>query len=340
MKLPSASIRRVAAMGVVVAAAWLPYRGVLINSFVHDDYMWLAMAEKARVEPWILLALRPFSPNESLGQFTPATQAFFSGLYAVCGKNALCYYMLALALHTANAIAVFLFAGRLGMSTLMRGLVAGLFAVQFQSCHAVLYLSEFAPVALNLLILGVLWQYDVFLRERRRGGYAGAIAFFLASMAWHAASVIILPLMLIHKVLLCGPRRERFCAREFVHLAPFGALLIPYLVFLLSDPAAKSEIYGLGFHCVLIMIRTIVAMFFPAEVVPFWPALAVVGVVAALLPVVCPWVRAQVRLCAYGLAWTAIALLPWSFFFWSGVQLSCSPAHSKGRVVLPSAFSE
>lgn len=220
----------VAAIGAV-QFAW--HGATLTQTFVLDDFTWLACAARSRQSPGNIFTL------EVSGFLRPVVHLAFLANYACCGMSAWGYYAVNVVLEIAGTVAFSALALRLTGSGVAAVCAAALFAGHHSHGEVVSWISARTS---SLLAIWTLIAILAWLRWRASGRirwWSLALTAFLLALLTKEEAVALLPILLVVDRLrgpdaATGSPRPRSWTWTLGSLAPFGVLLAAYLAMQLS----------------------------------------------------------------------------------------------------------
>jgi protein O-mannosyl-transferase len=311
---------------LLVAATLIVYADALSNGFVWDDETLVVknpgIKSLAGVPQLFASDLFPF-PIVS-HYYRPLQSVTYAIDYAVHGLAPFGYHLTSIVLHAATAVVLYRL-GTLLLGAARPALVAALlFAVHPIHTEAVTYVAGRSDPLSGLFGLGAL----LLAAQRRR--LASLVAFALALLS-REASMVLVPLVVLVDATLARRRGEPRSGRALALVAA------PYLGVLAAYLAVRSAVVGGGSvttqlalvptHLRLATLPEVVLRYLAVLLVPidlhmerFVPAatslaeprvLAATAVVAALV-VAAIRLRGRAWPLAFGLAWFALALVPYA----------------------------
>ncbi len=162
------------ALGLVLAATAVAYRGVIANGFVWDDEHTVAnnpaIASLSLIGSWFL----PPSPNATSllkeTNYRPVLVTSYAIDHALWGGDPSGYHLTNLGVHLAAVVLVFLLARRLWGLPSAAVAAALLAAVHPLNAEAVNYISARSSSLMTVLVLAAVWQYDRVRVDPAAGG--------------------------------------------------------------------------------------------------------------------------------------------------------------------------
>jgi hypothetical protein len=269
---------------VLATLCFVAYMPAFNNGFISDDYVILERLRALKENFWYLFSIPP-------DNFRSTTYVFFGLLEAAFGYHSAFFYAFTILVHFGNSVLlgklIHLVTGR----TRTAILAATLFAVFQNPQEAVMWLAGMSDALLGFSVLCALIL-------QLKGRYLlGALA-YLAALFSKESALILLPLLV-----LC----EYPTARKVAFRRHYWYLIIPSLVFsilfiyLMSGNVMLSHgLYAFRVHAFLVLGRSFHRLVFP------WLYLAILAFVLHAR-------RGPPPALGFGLAWMAIALLPYIF---------------------------
>ncbi len=162
------------ALGLILAATAVAYRGVIANGFVWDDEHTVAdnpaIASLSLIGSWFL----PPSPNATSllkeTNYRPVLVTSYAIDHALWGGNPSGYHLTNLGVHLAVVVLVFLLARRLWGLPSAAVAAALLAAVHPINAEAVNYISARSSSLMTVMVLAAVWQYDRVRVDPAAGG--------------------------------------------------------------------------------------------------------------------------------------------------------------------------
>jgi hypothetical protein len=322
---------RIAAL-VLVSWVVLNYGWTLSFGLNNDDFIWIHGASAAGARPWTIVD----PPVFGRGFLRPLVQASFALQYALHGIQPWGYHLFNVVVHAGTVVLLYDVLRVLLDAEWLALVSAAAFAVHPDGALAVVWVSGRTEVLCGLFYVAALAAY---LRDRR----AAAVTFFVLALG-SKESAVSLPVLLAALVALRPAGHVRPRAQELVRLWPFATVLAGYAVVrfpVLRDYLPVAVDFVSPSHVSAFMRDKITMMgqflLSPLPVHGFvrslllltgLPAAALWGTRNSPAPYA-PGVR-------IGLAWAAIALLPFlpwfTFLPWytylpsMGVSLALSSA--------------
>src|SRR5271157_84635 len=283
-------------LALLCIVAYLP---TLWQPFLEDDYPHIALAQHYGAPAnWRDLAAHPF-------RFRATAEWFFYAAYNTFGLHASGYYAFAILLHILNTWLVYAAGIWPAMGFELSLWAAGFFAVYEGHQEAVMWLSACNELWQFLFVVAALvcWLHFLFGERRRRWWYAGGlVCFALALISKESAPVFVVLLAL--PLLLDKPFDKARAGNRRLGFLPFLAIAAAGLLWLYAARTNSFRFQDGSFSIHAPFWWILPANF--ARLFWFWGLLALA------------WAWQQNRkIVIAGLAWAAIALIPYSFLTYS-----------------------
>ena len=281
---------------MLALAAILAYLPTLWQPLLEDDYPHLMLAQHLGApSAWRDLAAHPF-------RFRATAEWFLYAGYRLFGMHASGYYALTIALHVVATWLVYAMGAWPLLGYELSAWAAGFFAIYEGHQEAVMWLSACNELFQFLFVAGafVCWLRFLFGKQSRGCWYAGGLVCFtlaLVSKESAPAFVVLLALPLIAATAV-ERRRRALALVPFLGLAGAGLLAL----YAARTSSFRFQDGSFSLHA------------------PFWRILpsnfARLFWIWGLLALVWAWQQNR-RAVMAGLAWAAIALVPYGFLTYS-----------------------
>jgi hypothetical protein len=300
---------RVLAALVIVAAAFVVYRGALTAYFFDDDFQWL-------VGTWSFGAARLFDLSQLSHFYRPVIDVYFAAATPLYGGSPAMFHAANIVIHAANGLLLLALARTLSRSDAYAFLAALFFVVQPADVDTIAWISALAEaVAAFFGCLALL----AFLRFRQTGvavWYGLSLAAFLLALVTHESSVVFLALLAVTDWALPreSPRGDSQRGSLGGAIGPYVPFLAIAAAYLVVDIRINSHNYLIteGHYAFGLHVFTNVRDYLVALYVGKGNAANYAFVVCAIAAVLAS--RNRRVLCAG--AWIAVTLAPFVFFTW------------------------
>lgn len=203
---------------IPISVAIAVYYVALNNYFTFDDFIWLNRARTLK-QDWSQIF------RVDVAYFDPLVHLIFWVDYQVAGLNHSWYHCVDLAIHATNSLLVYRFARLLNGDKRAAIYIGILFASSFAIADAVLWSSSRVDLLATLCALGTLIQFLNYLRHEKRINFLFSFLLFVLALG-AKGTPLILPLILLWLIV-----QERKPFRFAICLAPFGAVILLYVIF-------------------------------------------------------------------------------------------------------------
>jgi hypothetical protein len=188
------------AVGLIVVATLVAYRGVIANGFVLDDHH--TIEHNPAVGSWSSAADWLTSPHATSGireqvNYRPVLTASYAVDDAVWGGRPAGFHATNLAIHLGVVLLAFLLARRLWDDEAAAVCAAGLVALHPLNAEAVNYLTARSSSLSTLFVLAAVWTCDRAGDGSRRAWTVAAYGFGLAALGTKEIAVVLPVLMII-----------------------------------------------------------------------------------------------------------------------------------------------
>lgn len=281
---------------MLALAAILAYLPTLWQPLLEDDYPHLVLAQHLGAPSgWRDLAAHPF-------RFRATAEWFLYAGYRLFGMHASGYYALTIALHVVATWLVYAMGAWPLLGYELSAWAAGFFAIYEGHQEAVMWLSACNELFQFLFVAGafVCWLRFLFGKRSRGWWYAGGLVCFALALISKESAPAFVVLLGLPMLAEAGVERRRRALAFLPFLALAGAGLLNLYAARTSSFRFQDGSFSL--HA------------------PFWRILpsnfARLFWIWGLLALVWAWRRNR-RAVIAGLAWAAIALVPYGFLTYS-----------------------
>jgi tetratricopeptide (TPR) repeat protein len=309
-------MRRIFALGAVLALSCVIFLPTLRYSFVYDDYEQIVI--NPRLTAWSYLPgyftthLWAHSPLAAPNFYRPAFMIWLRLVYVSLGPPSWAWHLVSVLMHVAATACVFLLIRRLGGEFRSATLAAVLFGIHPIHTEAVAWISSVSEPLVTIFLVCSVYLYVV------RKGPISFLSLLFATLAAFTKEVGILAPALI---LAYEGSRSRL-KEGALGAAPY---LLPVLLFLamrinalgnaVSGVPPNMSVGEMVLTWPRVLLSYAVHLLWPVHLsvayeIPagtaLWPLVLLIAVLAGLL-----WtLRHCSPNCRFGAAWTAITLLP------------------------------
>jgi tetratricopeptide (TPR) repeat protein len=255
--------RRAAHVTCIVLLAFLAYAGSFRGGWVSDDTT--AVAENPQLRSLSFANLRTIATSFDDANYIPLKVLSLAIDYHLWGGTPAGYHATNLALHIANALAIYALLLRLGESGGAALVIALLWALHPVQVESVAWISERKNVLSTLFFFAALLSFLAWSARPRLQTYALLFVFFVCALLSKINTIVLPAIMLAHELVEHHRLRGRDLAAT-VPLFAVGAVLA--WVNLVGNPSHGAAWHGDDFWVNLRTTSTVVPRYLGLVFVP------------------------------------------------------------------------
>ena len=267
------------------------------NYFSFDDFIWLNRG-RSLMQDWSQM----FRPDVTY--FDPLIHLMFFVEYNVVGINPSWYHGVDIVIHATNSLLVYYFARLLTGDEKAAIYVGVIFAGSFAVADAVVWSSSRVDLIATFFSICSMIQFVIYLRSNKNKHIIFSFLLFVLALG-AKGTPLILPMILFWLTFL-----EKNTYRNIIHLAPFGIVIISYVVLLkLNMHQASLPLDRLHFNVHNITLA-FCSLFIPEPTLKFLDLTTTTSVLFVVVFAISVLTKSNDKLCKTGLFIIIAALLP------------------------------
>ena len=294
---------------------FVTFRSGLDNGFVGDDWVLIDWCRPKGIG----FVLEVFNPVLDAWYYRPVTKLVFGLAYTLFGLSPGPYHLLSLASHALAAVLLFFVVRQARADAFQSFLCALLFAVHFRQHESVFWFSAISYPLSTSLGLSSMLLFRSHLERRHRGYFWGSLVALAGAMLTKDTAAVFPLLVGLYALLFSSPPLPRDFRRGLARLVPLGIVFI--LVTALQAAPVEGRLFARGgasfspkdLAATMAFVKQAIVLSVPGlDALRGWvqvaaAAVAGIGLVGFAL-------ARRSRIALFGLAWVALAHLPFYLF--------------------------